>query len=472
MNSPPPHDQNNPLLQAPVTRVLLSMSAPIGLGMLSTFLFQVVDTYFVGQLGGDPLAALGFAATTYFLAVALFMGMAVGVSALVGNALGQKDRRSASRYTTIASMSAVVLAVALSAGGILTLKPLFTTLGAGPELIPLIDVYMSTLYFGFPLLIFGLVGNAALSATGDTTFPAILMGIAGVINAVFDYLLIFGIGPFPELGFYGASLATVGSWVFVAVSFFVFLVRRKLLTLRVQRPLRELRDIVRLSTPAITTQILLPLTAMLITYLAAQSGPEVVAAFGVAQRVETLALVGISSVTVAIVPFVAQNFGAQELGRVDEAIAFAGKTSMYWGGGLFLLLVICAQPIAAFFSEDPTIIAYTTLYFYIVALSCAPYGIVMVTSSIFNGVQVPERALKVLLVKTFAFTIPLALLGSFFGATGIFASIALSNIFGAIYAARIMQKSLREASSKLADRSPLQGYLTDWRTLLGAKTRP
>ena len=146
------------MLQAPVSRTLLLMSAPISLGMLSTFLFQVLDTYFVGKLGAMPLAALGFAATVYFLLVGLFMGMAVGVSSLVGGALGQGDEHLARRYTTLSIVISIVLSVALSGLGLVTVEPLFSLLGAKSKLIPLIREYMEVLYYGLPFLIFGFFG--------------------------------------------------------------------------------------------------------------------------------------------------------------------------------------------------------------------------------------------------------------------------------------------------------------------------
>ncbi len=465
---------SDPMRSASVARTLLSMSAPISLGMLATFLFQVVDTFFVGQLGPSELAALGFAATAYFLAVALFMGMAVGVSSLVGNALGQGDEHLARRYATVSSLLAAAVAIALCGIGLATLRPLFRLLGAGPELIPLIAEYMSILYYGLPLLVVGLVGSAAIRATGRVKAPEIVMGIAGCINLVLDYVLIFGVGPFPRMELAGAALATVASWVFVCACIVALLFRRQLVTLARGNLAREVKEIVRLSAPAIATQVLLPITAMLITYLAARSGAQAVAAFGVATRIETLVLVGISSVSVAVVPFVAQSHGANERERVDRAIAFVGKASFYWGGGLFVLLLVFAGPIAELFSSDPQIIYYTKLYFYFVAVSYAPYGIVVMTSAIFNGVMIPGKSLQVLLIKTFAFTVPLALAGSFFGAVGVFAAISLSNILGFVYAARLMKRCLAQSGSTLADKRVLDDYLADWRAIadrLGKRAR-
>ena len=238
------------------------------------------------------------------------------------------------------------------------------------------------------------------------------MGAAGGINLVLDYLLIFGAGPFPRLEIQGAAFATIISWGFVAVSTIVLLVRARLLRRQPADGVGPrgpvMPAILRLSTPTVATQVLTPLTAAFITFLAAESGAEVVAALGIATRIELLGLVGISSVSVALVPFVAQNFGAKNRARVDEAIIFAGKASFYWGGLLIGAVILGARTPGTAVQRDETVQHYVTLYVRIVAISYASAGLLAVTSSIFNGVQIPGESLRILTVKTFAFTAPLA----------------------------------------------------------------
>ena len=462
-------DPGRRLAVAPVHRALFAMSAPISLGMLSTFLFQVVDTWFVGRLGTAELAALSFSSALFFLLVGLFIGLSVGASSLVARALGEGDASRAARFARTSVVLAGGLAALLSLIGLLTIGPVFGLLGADAAILPLIAEYMGVLYLGMPLLAVALVGNAAVRATGRVRAPEVLMGAAGVINLVLDYLLIFGAGPFPRLEIQGAALATVISWGFVAVSTGVLLVRARLL--RRQRVeggsprSAVLPPILRLSAPTVATQVLTPLTAAFVIFLAAKSGAEVVAALGIATRIELLGLVGISSVSVALVPFVAQNFGARNRARVDEAIVFAGKASFYWGALLFVALVLGAGPVARMFSGDETVQHYVTLYFRIVAISYAPAGLLAVTSSIFNGVQIPGESLRILMVKTFAFTAPLASLGALFGAVGLFAAVSLANVLGGVYAARTMRRCLRAADTDLARRRPVDDYIADWRAV-------
>ena len=164
-----PRDAGDRLTVAPVDRALFAMSAPISLGMLSTFLFQVVDTWFVGRLGTAELAALSFSSAFFFLLVGLFIGLSVGASSLVARALGEGDASRASRFARTSVGLAAGLASVLALLGLATIGPAFAQLGASAEILPLIGEYMGVLYLGMPLLAVALVGNAAVRATGWLT---------------------------------------------------------------------------------------------------------------------------------------------------------------------------------------------------------------------------------------------------------------------------------------------------------------
>ncbi|NKB65755.1 MAG: MATE family efflux transporter [Candidatus Latescibacteria bacterium] len=467
-----PAAQNSPsshLLTAPVDRILLSMSTPIALGMLSTFLFQVVDTYFVGQLGAAPLAALSFAAPVYLLLVSLVIGLAAGVATVVAQALGQEDGPQARRLAVLALLLIAVVALVLCSTGYLFVVPLFSLLGADAETIVLIGQYMRPLYLGLPLLMVALVAGAVLRASGQTKWPEAAMALAGVINVVFDYLLIFGVGPFPRLELTGAALATVLSWSFVFVVLLTMLVKHRLVgfqTFALHQVTTAYRHILRLGLPAVGTQILTPATTAVITALIATHGPASVAAFGVASRIESLALIGVFAVSTAITPFIAQHVGAGNRERIDTAIAFAGRAVTYWGVAVGLLLIVLAGSIAAIFSDDEAVRQGTRWYFYIVALSYIPFGLLTVTAAIFNGVLDPAKALRILLVKALVLTLPLVAVGSLFSTEGIFAGLALSNFFGAWYAARTLKRHLAQPGSALAARQPLKEYAADLNALL------
>ena len=182
----------NSILEQKTSKTLMSMSVPISIGMLSTFLFQVVDTYFVGQLGQDALAALSFASTIYFLVVGLFMGLAVGVSIIIGTAKGANDTNKVNQTAVIALVLSLISAILFAFLGIYLVEPIFVMMGADSATLPLVKQYIIPLFYGVPLLTTGLMAGGILRATGNVKKPEIIMGVAGVINLILDYGLIFG----------------------------------------------------------------------------------------------------------------------------------------------------------------------------------------------------------------------------------------------------------------------------------------
>ena len=455
------------LMNDKTNKALVAMSVPIALGMLSTFLFQVIDTYFVGQLGSDALAALSFASTLYFLLIGIFIGLAVGVSILVGKAFVARSEVLMKQTSLIALTISLLFAVFILSIGVASLDPLFRLLGAEAEILSMIKQYLVPLLLGMPLLTLGLVAGGALRATGTVLLPEVLMAIAGVLNLIFDYLLNFGHGGFPQLGIEGAAWATVLSWVFVCLGMMLLLRNKQLLQFELppwKIWQKTSRQIFSLSTPTIVNQMIGPLTLMYLTFLLAMESTQAVAAFGIAGRLETLLMIGILGVSTALTPFIAQNVGAQRKERVEEAIVFGGKASTYLGLAVALILFLSIRPLASLFSNDPSVIKQTSLYFYVVSLSYISYGLYLVTSSIFNGLELPLEALGISCVKSFLFTLPLTWIGSYWGVIGIFAGLSFSNLLAGVYAAWRMRKELDRVESKLLQEPILHSY---WKDLKG-----
>lgn len=442
------------------------MSVPIALGMLSTFLFQVIDTYFIGQLGSESLAALSFASTLYFLLIGVFIGLAVGVSILVGKAYGAGDQMLTKQTTIISLGVGVGFTLVLIGLGQFSLDFLFQMMGAEASILIMIKQYLVPLLLGMPLLTIALVAGGALRATGNVLPPELLMAVAGVFNLIFDYLLIFGYGGFPQMGISGAAWATVISWGFACLGMIILLWKKKLLPFTPPKwPVwqKTARQIFNLSTPTIVNQIIGPLTLMYLTFLLAMESAQAVAAFGIAGRIETLLMIGILGVSTALTPFIAQNVGAKRKERVEEAIVFGGKASTYLGLAVALILFLSIQPMAKLFSSDLRIIEHISQYFYIVSLSYTLHGLYLVTASIFNGLELPFKALGISIVKSFLFTIPLTWIGSYWGVTGIFVGFSFSNLLAGVYAAWRMQKELNRVQSNLLQEPILHSYWRDFK---------
>ncbi|HHQ4767963.1 TPA: MATE family efflux transporter, partial [Aeromonas veronii] len=184
--------RTNPMLTAPIPVVLRQMTGPMIFGIIAILAFNLVDTFFIGMLGTEALAAISFTFPVTFVVTSLAMGLGAGLSAVIGHTLGQGKHDEAAHLATDSLFLAVIMVALLSAGGALTIKPLFTLLGASAELISLIHDYMLIWYLTVPMLVLPMVGNAAIRATGDTKTPSLVMAVAGLVNGVLDPLLIFG----------------------------------------------------------------------------------------------------------------------------------------------------------------------------------------------------------------------------------------------------------------------------------------
>jgi putative MATE family efflux protein len=197
------------LIDGPVGKTLLNLTIPMVIGIMGIVAFNLVDTYFVGQLGTTELAALSFTFPVVFVIGSIALGLSMGTSAVISRAIGEGDRHKVQRLTTDALMLSLVIVISFAVAGLFTIEPLFKLLGASAEILPLIKRYMTIWYPGMMFVVIPMVGNGAIRASGDTKTPSMIMMAAVVVNLVLDPLLIFGIGPFPRWELEGAAVATV-----------------------------------------------------------------------------------------------------------------------------------------------------------------------------------------------------------------------------------------------------------------------
>ena len=184
---------------------------PMLVGLVSVMSMSIVDTYFVGQLGTLPLAAMSFSFPVIFFVGGISTGLSTAASSVVSRSVGRGDRSEARRVTTHTLMLALGLVVSLLVLGFPFMRSLFRLLGATDEAMPLIVDYMTIWLFGMLFFVVPVLGSATFRARGDAKTPMFIMMGATVINLGLDPVLIFGLGPVPHLGIEGAAIATAVS---------------------------------------------------------------------------------------------------------------------------------------------------------------------------------------------------------------------------------------------------------------------
>ncbi len=420
------------LTEGQVLLQLLRLTLPMVWGVLSVLAFSLADTYFVAQLGTRQLAAMSFTFPVVAVLGSVAMGLGTGASSVIARGIGEGNRQQVKQLTTDSLLLSLLIVTLLASLGLATIDPLFAALGAGPDLLPLIRDYMSIWYLGMVFLVVPLMGNSAIRASGNTVVPSLIMTLAAAANILVDPLLIFGWGPFPALGLKGAALATVISRASTLVASLAFLhFRERLLvfafpSLKVM--LRSWQGLLSVGLPAAATNLISPLSIGFVTSLMAQYGAQAVAGFGLASRLEALALIAPLALSASIGPFVGQNWGAQKYGRVKRALQVSFCFCLSWGVLVAVLLGKAAPEIAAWFDSDPEVIASATIYLTLVPISYGALGIVFTTSSAFNALGKPIPALGMSFSRLLLLYVPLAYLGSqLFGIFGIFGAACLSN---------------------------------------------
>ena len=435
------------LLQGPVGKTLTSLAIPMAFGIVSIILFTVVDTFYIGRLGTEPLAAMGFTFPISYIVMSIAMGLSVGTSSTIARAIGEGHQLRVQRLATDGLGLAFLIVTCFSLIGLTNLNTIFSLMGAKGEILELISDYMIPWCLGVGLLVIPMVGNGAIRATGDTKTPATIMIIAGIVNIVLDPFLIFGIGPFPRLELQGAALATVFSWAMAfTASLWILGKREGMIRLPIFDPKHSFdswKRILYIGIPAAGTNMMEPLSMAVITRMISEYGEESVAAFGVGGRLEALSLIGLWALSTAITPFIGQNFGAGNYDRIRAALRFGVKFSLIWGGAAFTVLYLLSGIIAPIFNDNKAVIASIVLFLQIIPISYAMYGISALVNSMFNALGKPLQASLVIILHLFVFVLPLAYLGSkVYGLKGIFIGIAVGNAVVGIIAYLMAQKFL------------------------------
>lgn len=421
------------LTKGEVPHILKKLTIPMILGILGLVIFNLVDTYFVGKLGTLQIAALTYTFPVVLVINSINLGLGIGAAAVISKAVGENNREKVIRLSTDSISLGVVVAIILAVVGELTIKPLFTALGANEQVMIYIVQYMRVWYAGVPFVVIPMIGNNAIRALGDTKTPSIVMLVAAIVNTIMDPLLIFGLGPFPELGVQGAAIATaVARFITFAVSLYVLIIREKVIVVKVikiKEMLHSWKDILFIGLPNAIARAVRPLGAGVITRIISGFGNVYVAAFGIGTRIEYFSLAVVSALVAIIPVFVGQNFGGKRIDRIKEAISVSKKFVVYYSIAAYIILFLIARPLASLFSKEAIVIDNVVLYIRVVPLAYGFQGILMIINGALNAIRKPIKAALLNIIQMLAVYVPLAyFLSKPFGMIGIFISLVISYV--------------------------------------------
>lgn len=451
------HDKHG-LLTDPISDVLRRMTIPMTFGMIAVLMFNLVDTFFISLLGTDALAAVSYTFPITFGINCITMGIGVGLSIQIGKLLGQGDNKRAATFASHGIILALLLVSIASFVGIISLDTVFRLLGAPQQLLPLIQDYMYIWYLAVPLLVFPMAGNSAIRSSGDTKTPAQIMIVSGLINGALDPLLIFGIGPFPELGIQGAAIASAISWlVGLSVSVYFLTVKAKVAKPDFRNIVSDWKSVLTVGTPAALSTAMNPMSGAVLMTLLSHFGTTAVAAYGAAQRVESILLIVLMSLTSALTPFLAQNIGANNYQRTFSGLFLSMRFAIVFQLIVFIMMVPISIPVSHLFSQEEGVKQLLWQYLIIVPVSYGFQGIVMMLISTMNAFHKPIQAFLWNFFRLFVCILPCASIGGhYYQIEGLFVGIAVGNIIsgilGYLHALRLRRETISYQSIVSSDR--------------------
>jgi putative MATE family efflux protein len=424
------------LTESSVGLHLFQLSVPMLFSLFMGVAFNLTDTYFVAQLGTDRLAAMSFTFPVVATIGTLAAGLGNGATSVVALAIGEGKRDQVKRLIRDSLILSLVISVVFTLVALATMRPIFTALGARPDVLALTVEYMKVWYFGLIFVIVPAMAMNIIRASGNVKILSLIMILAPVINVVLDPFLIFGWAGFPRLELRGAALATVFSQATMLFLGLLFLYRNQMICLTLPKfraILKSWKDILSISIPLAITSAIKPISMGVISSVIAFYGSQAIAAFGLAVRLESCALMAFLALSASIAPIVGQNWGAGKFERVKRAFSLSLRFCLIWGGLAAIALGFAAPGLTSLFDSNREVISIVATYMMIVPISYAAVGIIEISSSTFIALGKPMPSVAMTLANTLLLYVPLAALGSrLFGISGVFAAACVSNVIVAL----------------------------------------
>jgi len=373
----------------PVPRAVILLAIPMVLEMVLESVFAVTNVFFVSRLGAAAVAAVGLTESLLAITYALAMGLSIAVTAVVARRWGEQDRDGAAHAAAQALVLGVVVALVIGVTGMVFAESLLRLMGADDAVVATGLGYARIMLGGEVTIILLFLLNAAFRGVGDAAIAMRVLWIANAINIVLDPLLIFGVGPFPELGVTGAAVATTtGRAVGVLIALRTLVRPGHRLTVQRRHfgfDLAVISSMIRLSGTA-TLQFLIGTVSWIgLVRILATFGSVAVAGYTVAMRLVIFGILPSWGLANAGSTMVGQALGAGLPERAAAAVRVAGRFNLIFLGSLGLVYLVLAPWVVGWFGSDPEVTAVAARALRIVAIGFPLYALGMVLTSAFNG---------------------------------------------------------------------------------------
>ena len=376
-----PEEKRREMLEKPVGPLILSLAAPSIFANVVSTIYNLADTFFVGQMGSTSASAavgVAFVTSTIIQSMAFYLAQGTGIH--MSRCLGAGDNERANVFVNTGIAGTLILGTLIAVVGHLFLDQLCFLGGATPTILPYARTYISILLIGAPFIAAGFLMNMQLRFQGESFYSMLCMVAGAVLNTILTPIFIFPLG----LGIAGSALATIIS---EAASFVLLLIEMKRagitqLGLRyVKIPDRQMiREINNGGVPSFVRQVMLGVATSLLNNAAAPFGDAAIAGIAVVQRITSVANFFQIGIGQGFQPITGYNLGAKRYDRIREAYSYAIRASFVSVAAIGVITFIFAPQLISVFRDDPDVVAFGTITLRLQSFTMPFTGIAMATN--------------------------------------------------------------------------------------------
>jgi putative MATE family efflux protein len=375
--------------QGSLTRAIWLLAIPMVLEMAMESTFAIVDCFFVAKLGDDAIAAVGVTESMLTIVYAFGIGLAMATTALVSRRIGEKNVEGAVRGASAAVALGVLIGLVLGLPCLFFARELLGAMSASPEAIEMGTGYTQAVLGGSVVVLLLHLNNAVFRGAGDPALAMRALGIANAVNCVLDPCLIFGLGPFPELGVTGAGIATViGRGTGVAYQ--LWMLRRGTGRVLLRGPAARVEppvmvELVRLSLGGVAQLLIATASWVVLMRIVSPFGSAAIAGYTIAIRIVVFAFLPAWGLANSAATLVGQSLGAGRPERAERSVWLTGLYNMAFLAGVTVLFLLFAPELVRIFTVEPETHAVGVRALRTLSYGYVFYAWAMVATQAFNG---------------------------------------------------------------------------------------
>ena len=403
-------EQFRKMTETPIPKLILSLAAPTILSMLITSIYNLADTFFVGQISTSASGAVGIVSSLMAILQALGFMLGHGSGSIISRSLGSQNTDAATRFASTSFFTALVFGGIITAAGLLTLPDFMMLLGSTETILPHACAYARYILLAAPIMMSSLVMNNILRYEGKASFAMIGLVTGGLLNIALDPLFIFGLG----MGTAGAGLATaLSQTISFCILLSMFLRGKTVSQFRITAVTRspaEFGTILMTGMPSFGRQGLNSIGGMLLNIAARGYGDAAVAGMSIVSRIFMFIISVAIGVGQGLQPVAAFNYGARKFRRVRQAAIFTMGAAFCM---LVVLVALCwvdSDALIRLFRDDPDVTAVALPAFRFQCLAILLQPVIVVANMLFQSVGKAGRATFLACCRQGVFFIPLILI--------------------------------------------------------------